>query len=338
MKKTSIILSISLFIFIFVGCTSNIETNNSTLIQTNPLPSWNEGETKTSIINYVTDVTNTESANFIDIPDRVAVFDNDGTLWSEQPAYFQLYFAIDRIKELAKDHPEWKDIQPYKAVLENDMQALAATGEHGLMKLVLTTHSGMTTDEFSASVKEWIRTATHPTKNVGFDKLIYKPMLELLDYLRKNSFKTYIVSGGGVDFMRASVTEVYGIPEEQIIGSTIKTEFKLVDGNPEIIRLAELDFIDDKEGKPINIHKIIGKKPIFCAGNSDGDLAMMQWTASNSDDSFMLYIHHTDSVREWAYDRDSHMGRFDKALDEANEKGWTVVDMEKDWSVIYPFD
>ena len=338
MKKASILLTLSLIISIFVGCSTDIEPNSSNLNQNDPLPSWNDVASKASIITFVGDVTNENSSSFVPVADRIAVFDNDGTLWSEQPAYFQLFFAIDRIKKLAPEHPEWKDIQPYKAVLENDMEALAASGEHGLIKLILTTHSGMNTEEFSASVKEWIRTTKHPTKNVGYDKLVYQPMLELMEYLRENGFKTYIVSGGGVDFMRAIVTEVYGIPEEQIIGSTIKTEFELINGKPEIVRLAELDFIDDKEGKPINIHKIIGKKPIFCGGNSDGDLAMMQWTASNPDASFMLYVHHTDSVREWAYDRDSHIGRFDLGLEEANEKDWTVVDMKDDWKNIYPFD
>ena len=303
-----------------------------------PLPSWNDNEVKSSIIDYVVSVTDNNSNSFISVSERIAVFDNDGTLWSEQPAYFQLLFTMERIKELAPDHPEWKELQPFKAVLENDMAALGAQGEHGLIKLVMTTHSGMTTDEFSASVKEWIKTAKHPTKNVGYDELVYQPMLELLQYLRENGFKTYIVSGGGVDFMRAIVTEVYGIPEEQIIGSTIKTEFKLNNGKAEIIRLPELDFIDDKEGKPININKIIGKKPIFCGGNSDGDLAMMQWTASNPKASFMLYVHHTDSERKWAYDRDSHIGRFGKALDEAKVKDWTIVDMKNDWNIIYPFE
>ncbi len=336
MKRISVTIALSLLISIFVGCSSDIDFNSSNLAQNDPLPSWNEVASKTSIIKFVDDVTNENSSTFVPLADRIAVFDNDGTLWSEQPAYFQLFFTMERIRELAPDHPEWKEIQPYKAVLENDMEALGAEGEHGLIKLVMTTHSGMTTEEFIASVKEWIKTAKHPTKKVGFDKLVYQPMLELLDYLRDNGFKTYIVSGGGVDFMRAIVTEVYGIPEEQIIGSTIKTVFELNNGTPEIVRLAELDFIDDKEGKPININKIIGKKPIFCGGNSDGDLAMMQWTASNTDASFMLYVHHTDSVREWAYDRDSHIGRFDKALDEAKEKGWSVVNMKDDWKTIFP--
>ncbi|MCK5857271.1 MAG: haloacid dehalogenase-like hydrolase [Bacteroidales bacterium] len=335
--------NISLFIIIilFVSCTQN-ETketlNNVAVENSDPLPSWNEGTTKTAIIDYVNDVTNSESPNFIEIKNRIATFDNDGNLWSEQPAYFQLFFAMDRIKELAAEHPEWQNEQPYKAVLDNDMEELAKQGEHGLVKLVIATHTGSTTNEFYAIVKEWISNAKHPTKNVAYNKMVFQPMLELLQYLRANNFKTYIVSGGGVDFMRAFVTEIYGIPEEQIIGSRFKTKYDYNNGNPVINRLPELEFNNDKAGKAINIQKIIGKKPVFSSGNSDGDLQMMQYAASNKLKSFMLYVHHTDSVREWAYDRTSHIGRLDKGLDEANEKGWTVIDMEKDWKIIYPFE
>ena len=303
-----------------------------------PLPSWNDVASKQNIIAYVTDITNSNSENFIPIKDRIATFDNDGNLWSEQPAYFQLFFAIDRVKAMAIDHPEWKEEQPFKAVLEDDMEALKKEGEHGLIQLVMATHAGNTTEEFIADVKDWIKTAKHPTKKVTYDQLVYQPMLELLQYLRANNFKTYVVSGGGVDFMRAFVTKIYGIPEEQIIGSRIKTEFEYNNGNPVIKRLPALDFIDDKEGKPLNIQKIIGKKPVFSSGNSDGDLQMMQWTASNKHKSFMLYVHHTDADREWAYDRESHIGRLDKGLDQALKDSWTVIDMEKDWKVIYPFE
>ncbi len=303
-----------------------------------PLPSWNDVASKQNIIAYVADITNSNSENFIPIKDRITTFDNDGNLWSEQPAYFQLFFAIDRVKAMAIDHPEWKEEQPFKAVLEDDMEALKKEGEHGLIQLVMATHAGNTTEEFDADVKDWIKTAKHPTKKVTYDRLVYQPMLELLQYLRANNFKTYVVSGGGVDFMRAFVTEIYGIPEEQIIGSSIKTEFDYNNGNPVIKRLPALDFIDDKEGKPLNIQKIIGKKPVFSSGNSDGDLQMMQWTASNKYKSFMLYVHHTDADREWAYDRESHIGRLDKGLDQALKDSWTVIDMEKDWKVIYPFE
>jgi hypothetical protein len=324
------------------SCTSPEVANKnqeSTLIveQNDPLPSWNEGTTKAAILIYVEDVTNPESADFIEIKDRIATFDNDGNLWSEQPIYFQLYFAMDRIKAMAVDHPEWKTEQPYQAVLENDMETLLALGEKGLVEILMTSHTENTQFEFKQEVKNWVATAKHPTKNVRYDQLVYQPMLELLVYLRANNFKTFIVSGGGVDFMRAFVTEIYGIPEEQILGSRIKTEFDYNDGNPQIKRLPGLDFMNDKEGKPLNIQKVIGKKPVFSSGNSDGDLQMMQYTASNTLKSFMLYVHHTDEVREWAYDRDSHIGRLDKGLDEAEANGWTVIDMKKDWNVIYPF-
>ena len=341
MKRLDIInLFSAVFLFLFVvSCSTSLDKNAGELSnETDPLPSWNEGNTKSSIIDFVEAVTNENNVDYVSMAGRIATFDNDGTLWSEQPAYFQLFFAIDRVKELAPQHPEWKEMQPFKAVLENDMKALAESGEEGLIKLVMVSHAGMTTNEFESVVKKWINNAVHPTKNRPYTDLIYQPMMEILDYLQANGFKTYIVSGGGVDFMRAIVTEVYDIPSEQIIGSTIKTEFDINNGKPVIRRLPELDFIDDKEGKPVNINKIIGKKPIFSAGNSDGDLQMMQWTASNTYKSFLLYVHHTDSVREWAYDRDSHIGRFDKGLDEANEKGWTVIDMKEDWKVVYPFE
>lgn len=339
MKKAVFIL---LVLFAFVACKDNSDTKTALATTTqgamDPLPSWNDVESKKNIIAYVEDVTNSESTNFIPVADRISTFDNDGNLWSEQPAYFQLFFAIDRVKALATEHPEWKNEQPFKAVLENDMNELAKQGEHGLLQLVMATHSGNTTEAFEADVQSWIKTAKHPTKNVRYDELVYQPMLELLQYLRANDFKTFIVSGGGVDFMRAFVTEIYGIPEEQIIGSRIKTEFDYNNGNPVIKRLPAIDFIDDKEGKPLNIQKIIGKKPVFASGNSDGDLQMLQWTDSNSNKSFQLYLHHTDSIREWAYDRDSHIGKLDKGLDEANTKGWTVIDMQKDWKLIYPFE
>ena len=273
--------------------------------ESEPLPSWNEGETKQAIVNYVQSVTETGSADFIPVSDRIATFDNDGTLWSEQPAYFQLFFALDRIKEMAPDHPEWKDEEPFRSVLDNDLEGLSKQGLEGLMKVVMVSHGGMESEEFKTQVREWASTAMHPTKKKLYKDLVYQPMLELLDYLKQNDFKVYIVSGGGTDFMRAFVTEIYGIPTERIIGSRISTEFKIENGKPGIYRLPELEFMDDKEGKPLN---------------------------------FELYVHHTDSIREWAYDRESHIGKLDKGLDEAAQKGWTVIDMPKDWKVIYPFE
>lgn len=331
-----------LIAFLIYSCDTekqHINNENSfTNSDSDPLPSWNEGQTKSAVITYVNEVTDKGSSHFIPEKDRIATFDNDGNLWSEQPAYFQLFFAIDRVKIMAENHPEWKNEQPFKAVLENDMEELAKQGEHGLLQLVMATHAGNTTEEFKTDVQQWIKTAQHPTKKVTYDKLVYQPMLELLTYLRANNFKTFIVSGGGVDFMRAFITEIYGIPEEQIIGSRIKTAFEYNNGNPIIKRMPELEFIDDKDGKPLAIQKIIGKKPVFASGNSDGDLQMMQWTASNSYHSFMLYLHHTDAEREWAYDRDSHIGKLDKGLDQAVKDGWTVIDMKNDWKLIYPFE
>lgn len=319
------------------ACSTNVNVELD-IDTSDPLPSWNEGKTKDSIIAFVKTVVEPKNENFIEVADRIATFDNDGNLWSEQPAYFQLFFAIERVKQMAPEHPEWKTEQPFKAVLEDDMPALLKQGEHGLLEIVMASHAGNTTEEFEAIVKNWLATAQHPRFDRPFTELVYQPMLELLDYLRANDFKVFIVSGGGIEFMRPWVEEVYGIPKDQVVGSSIKTEFIFEDGKPVIKRLAELDFIDDKEGKPIGIHKFIGRKPVFASGNSDGDLQMLQYTASGKGKRFMLYLHHTDSVREWAYDRKSHIGRLNKGLDEANEKGWTVIDMEKDWKVIYPFE
>lgn len=302
------------------------------------LPSWNDGQAKSSIIDFVNDITNENSPNFVKIKERIAVFDNDGNLWSEKPIYFQLVFAMDRVKELAPEHPEWKEIQPFKAVLENDMDALLASGKHGLLELVMASHAGMTNAEFAQIVKAWTSTAKHPRTNRLYTEMVFQPMLELLDYFRANGFKIYIVSGGGIEFLRVWAEEVYGIPPEQVIGSSIKTKFEFREGRPVIVRLPEIDFIDDKEGKPVAINKFIGRKPIAAFGNSDGDLPMLQWTASGDGARFMMYVHHTDEEREWAYDRESHIGRLDKGLDEAKEKGWTVVDMKNDWKVIYPFE
>ncbi|WP_435134036.1 HAD family hydrolase [Formosa sp. A9] len=303
-----------------------------------PLASWVDGKSKQAIINYVDDVTNPTSPNFIPETDRIATFDNDGTLWSEQPLYFQLFFALDRIKALAPEHPEWKSKQPFKAVLENDMKTVMEYGEKGLIEILMSTHAGMTTDEFEAVVSNWITTAKHPTKDKLFKELVYQPMLELLDYLRAKDFKTFIVSGGGIEFMRPWTEQVYGIPAEQVVGSSIQTEYDYNDGKPVIKRLPKIDLIDDKEGKPVGINRYIGKKPVFAAGNSDGDLQMLRWTDANTYKTFKLYVHHTDSIREWAYDRKSHIGGFDKGLDEGTKKGWTIVSMKDDWSVIYPFD
>jgi hypothetical protein len=339
MKK---LLSITMILLVLVSCKDQVNTNEelTTTIDkiTDPLPSWNEGATKQAIMDYVNGATTEGSANFIPVSDRIATFDNDGNLWSEQPAYFQLFFAMDRIKALAPEHPEWKTTQPYQSVLENDMAKLMSYGEHGLIEIVMATHGGNTVKEFEQIVKDWLATAKHPRFDRPYTDLVYQPMLELINYMKANDFKTFIVSGGGIEFMRPWVEGVYGIPKDQVIGSSIKTKYDYNDGNPVIRRLPELNFIDDKEGKPEGINQFIGRKPVFASGNSDGDLQMMRWADSNNYPSFQLYVHHTDSIREWAYDRKSSIGRLDKGLDKANEKGWTVIDMKKDWKVVYPFE
>ena len=300
-----------------------------------PLPSWNDGKAKQSIIAFVVQVTKSGSPDFVPPAERIAVFDNDGTLWAERPMYFQLLFALDRVKMLAPQHPEWKDKEPFASLLKGDVKGALAGGEHAILEIIMGTHAGMTTAEFETIVRDWIATARHPTTKRPFTEMTYQPMLELLAYLRANGFKTFIVSGGGIEFMRPWSEQVYGVPPEQVIGSSIKVRFELRDGVPVLVRLPELDFFDDKEGKPIAIHQQIGRRPIAAFGNSDGDLQMLQWTTAGQGPRFALYIHHTDAEREWAYDRNSSTGRLNKGLDEAKSKGWTVVDMKQDWKVVY---
>ena len=303
-----------------------------------PLPSWNDTPTKQAIVAFVESVATEGSPDFVPPAERIATFDNDGTLWSELPIYFQLQFAIDRVKATAAEHPEWKTQQPFQAVLEGDHSALTASGEKGLVQLLMASHAGMTTDEFAKAVKDWTLTARHPRFNRPYTEVVYQPMLELLSYLRANGFKTYIVSGGGVEFMRVFAEEVYGIPPEQVVGSSIKTEFEMRDGVPVIVRLPEIDFIDDKAGKPVAINKFIGRRPIAAFGNSDGDLQMLQWTAAGDGARFCLLVRHTDAKREWAYDRESHIGRLDEALDVAIKSDWTVVDVKQDWKTVFAFE
>ena len=303
-----------------------------------PLPSWTDGSSKQAIMRFMKEVTDSTSSKFVPVAERIATFDNDGTLWSEQPMYFQLFFAIDRVKALVPQHPEWRDTQPFKAVLENDKEALLAAGEKGLLEVVMASHAGMTTEEFERIVKDWLATAKHPRFKRPFTDLVYQPMLELLSYLRANGFKTYIVSGGGIEFMRPWTEKVYGIPPEQVIGSSIKTRFELRDGTPVLVRLPEINFIDDKAGKPVGIHQHIGRRPIAAFGNSDGDLQMLQWTAAGEGARLMVLVRHTDAEREYAYDRQSPIGHLDKALDEAQKRGWTVVDMKNDFKRVFPFE
>ncbi|PHS36776.1 MAG: haloacid dehalogenase [Sulfurovum sp.] len=299
------------------------------------LPSWNEGISKQSIINYVTAVTKENTADFIPVKDRIAVFDNDGTLWAEQPAYFQLFFAMDMVKKHVSEHPEWKTTEPFKSVLANDIKGVMKSVEKGLISLVNATHSNMDVETFQEEVRTWLKTAKHPTKNRPYDKLIYQPMMEVIQYLEANDFKVYIVSGGGIDFMRAFVPEVYGIPQEHIIGSKGEVKYE----NGKIIKLPEIHFIDDKETKPVAINYHIGKRPVAAFGNSDGDFAMMEYTEANDKHkTLQLYVHHTDDKREWKYDRDSHIGKLDKGLDYARDNNWTIVDMKQEWKVIFPFE
>jgi phosphoglycolate phosphatase-like HAD superfamily hydrolase len=302
----------------------------------NTLPSWNDGPSKQAIMDFVTRTTTQGSADFVEPAERIAVFDNDGTLWAEQPAYFQLLFAIDRVKAMAKDHPEWQDQQPFKSAISGDMEALLASGKEGLMKILAASHTGMTTDEFADSVRQWLDTARHPTTGKKYSEMVYKPMLELLEYLRANGYKTFIVSGGGIDFMRVFAEEVYGIPPEQVVGTSVAATYEVRDGVPVLIKQPEGLFVDDKEGKPVGIHHHIGRRPVFAAGNSDGDFQMLEYTTSGDGPRLAMIVHHTDADREWAYDRDSHIGQLVRGLDEADERGWVVVDIAGEWKAIYP--
>ncbi|WP_418068608.1 HAD family hydrolase [Rhizobium laguerreae] len=308
----------------------------SPFAQSDPLPSWNDTASKAAIISFVEKVTGQGSPDFVPENERIAVFDNDGTLWVEHPMYTQLAFALDRVKALAPQHPEWKETQPFKAVLEGDMKTLAASGEKGLMELIMTTHAGMTSGDFQKVVTDWLASARDPKFKRPYTELVYQPMIELLAYLRANGFKTFIVSGGGVEFMRPWVEKVYGVPPEQVIGSSIKTEFRMQDDTPTLFRLPEINFIDDKAGKPVGINQQIGRRPIAAFGNSDGDLQMLQWTTMAGGPARLgVLIHHTDAEREYAYDRETEFGRLDKALDAASIAGWTVVDMKADWKQVF---
>jgi phosphoglycolate phosphatase-like HAD superfamily hydrolase len=306
--------------------------------QADHLSSWKDTATKKAIVAFVEQVTKEGSATFVPPAERIATFDNDGTLWAEQPLYFQVVFALDRVKALAPQHPEWKDKEPFASLLKGDLKGALAGGEPAIFQIMTVTHSGMTTVEFDKAVRDWITTAKHPKTGRLYTEMVYQPMLELLAYLRANGFKTFIVSGGGIDFMRVFSEQVYGIPPEQVVGSSGKLKFELRDGKPVLVKLPDVAFIDDKAGKPVGIQTQIGRRPILAFGNSDGDLQMLQWTAAGSGSRFQGLVHHTDAEREFAYDRTSHIGRLDKALDEAQAKGWTVVDMKNDWKVIYPFE
>ena len=300
------------------------------------LASWNDGKAKQSIVDFVKRVTTKGGKDFVPPAERIAVFDNDGTLWAEQPMYFQLSFALDRVKALAPQHSEWKDTQPFASLLRGDVKSALAGGEKAIVQIVMATHAGVPTEEFDQIVKDWIATARHPTTGKRYTQMVYQPMLEVLTYLRANAFKTFIVSGGGIEVMRAWVESVYGIPPEQVVGSSIKTKYQLRDGKPVLMRLPELNFIDDKEGKVIGIQQHIGRRPIMAFGNSDGDFEMLEYTTSGRGLRFAMIVHHDDKAREWAYDRESHIGKLARGLDEAPKRGWTITSMQRDWKVIYP--
>lgn len=324
---------------VFVAAIITLALNtNCAFAQTDPLPSWNEGSVKTAVVDFVGRTTTQGSPDFVISEQRIAVFDNDGTLWTEQPYYFQLAFAFDQIKAMASRHPKWKDKQPFKGLIEGDIKSALATGQKGLEQVLAVTHAGMTTDEFAKSVLAWTKTAKHPRFQMHYTDLVYQPMLELLTYLRANGFKTYVVSGGGVEFMRPWMEKVYGIPPEQVVGSSGVVKFVTgQDGKPELLKTTKIEFVDDGPGKPVGINRFIGRKPIFAFGNSDGDLQMLQWTMAGDGPHFAGLVHHTDGEREYAYDRKSQIGKLDKALDEATAKGWAVVDMKKDWKTVFPW-
>jgi phosphoserine phosphatase len=309
---------------------------SATFAAADPLPSWRETGTKQAIIDFVEKVTREGTADFVPVAERIATFDNDGTLWAEQPMYFQLFFALDRIKALAPQHPEWAEKEPFASLLKGDVKAALAGGEHALAQIVMATHAGLTTEAFEKVVTDWITTAKHPTTGKLYTEMVYQPMLELLSYLRANGFKTFIVSGGGIEFMRPWTEKVYGIPPEQVIGSSGGLKYEVRDGKPVLLKLPEISHNDDKAGKPVGIQRHIGRRPIFAAGNSDGDFEMLEWTTAGPGLRFGLIIHHTDAEREFAYDRDSSIGRLHRALDEGPARGWTIVNMKNDWKTIHP--
>ncbi|TDR85119.1 HAD family hydrolase [Enterovirga rhinocerotis] len=305
--------------------------------QSDPLPSWHDGAVKQAIVSFVSRVAREGGTDFVPPAERIAVFDNDGTLWAEQPLYFQFAFALDQVRTLAPQNPEWSGRPPIKAVLDGDLAALAASGERGAAEILTATHAGMTTDAFAASVAGWLASARHPRFGRPYERLVYQPQLELLNFLRSNGFKTFIVSGGGVEFIRVWAEKAYGIPPEQVVGSSGSVRFRQAgNGAPELVKEPKVEFVDDGPGKPVGINRFIGRRPILAFGNSDGDLDMLQWTAAGPGARFAAILHHTDAEREWAYDRQSHIGRLDKALDEASAKGWTVVDMKRDWRSVFP--
>ena len=322
-----------------VAAAGLVAVTTSSQAQGDPLPSWNEGLAKQSLIDFVARTTAAGGSDFVPVPERIATFDNDGTLWTEQPIYVQIAFAVDHVKAMAPQHPEWRTQEPFRSVLADDQATLATLGEKGFLQIIAATHTGQTTEAFAKAVTDWMATARHPRFKRLYTDLVYQPMLELLALLRAHQFKTFIVSGGGIEFMRPWTERIYGIPPEQVVGSSGVTRYELrPDGTPVLLKEPKIQFIDDGPGKPEGINQFIGRRPVFAFGNSDGDQQMLEWTAAGSGARFMGLVHHTDAVREYAYDRPSPIGQLDKAWDEALRRHWTIVDMKNDWKVIYPFE
>lgn len=338
LAKCAMALMLPLQLGVLTACQNSQMRQQSRQVSDASLASWNAGPSRDAITRFVRVTTTPGSPEYVAPEDRIAVFDNDGTLWAEQPMYFQFLFAADRVKALAPQNPQWSTQEPFASLLKGDFKTALAGGEHAVVEIIMASHAGLTTDEFERIVSDWIATAKHPVTGRPYTEMVYQPMLELLAYLRANGYKTWIVSGGGVEFMRAWSQRVYGIPPEQVIGSSGALKFEMRDGVPVLAKLPKVNFIDDKEGKPVGIQQQIGRRPVVAFGNSDGDLQMLQWTAAGAGPRLCVYIHHTDSKREWAYDRTSSIGKFDKGLDEAAQRGWPVVDMARDWSRIFPFE
>ncbi|MBI1304484.1 MAG: haloacid dehalogenase-like hydrolase [Phycisphaera sp.] len=328
-------LSAAVLIAVSTGCATARDVRAVARSSEPALASWREGASRDAIVDFVARTTDPASPDFVPEAERIAVFDNDGTLWAEQPMYVQLAFIVDRVKALRAQHPEWESTEPFASLLRGDAKAVAAQGEHALAALVAATHGGMTDEEFRTVVREWLATARHPKTGLRYDAMVYQPMLEVLAHLRANGYRTFIVSGGGVDFVRAFAGEVYGIPTDQVVGSTARYRYESNDGVPRVVKTGEIDFVDDKEGKPVGIASRIGMRPRIAFGNSDGDFAMLEWTTAGGGARLGVLVHHTDGVREWAYDRASHIGKLARGLDEAPARGWVVVDMARDWTAIY---
>lgn len=328
-----------IFFAFVLALTASLAFATRALAQSDPLPSWNDGPAKQAIVAFVKETTDQGSPKFVPPPERIATFDNDGTLWSEQPMYFQLLFTLDRVKALAPQHPEWKTEEPFASLLKGDVSKAVAGGEKAILEIVMATHAGMTTDEFEKIVTDWIATAKHPKTGRLYTEMVYQPMLELLAYLRANGFKTFIVSGGGIEFMRPWTEKVYGVPPEQVVGSSIKTKYEMRYGKPALVRLPAIDFIDDKTGKPVGINSHIGRRPIAAFGNSDGDQQMLEWTQGGGGARLMMLVHHDDAAREWAYGPKSKFGTFsDSLMAEAKKQGWVVISMKDDWKRIFAFE